>query len=86
MNLINQDIHKPTETFLDNVNSNSLLPRIHLPTGITYKSSISGACWNEFEQHLSKYTLFFIRMNFIRMLRLKIFKNLRMSKECSENG
>ena len=39
VNLINFDIHNPTETFLNNFISNSFLPCIHLPTRVTYKSS-----------------------------------------------
>ena len=39
VNLINHDIHHPTEIFLNNFISNSFLPCIHLPTRVTYKSS-----------------------------------------------
>ena len=39
VNLINYDIHHPTEIFLINFISNSFLPCIHVPTRVTYKSS-----------------------------------------------
>ena len=39
VNHINFDIHNPTETFINNFISNSLIACIHLPTRITYKSS-----------------------------------------------